>query len=210
MKLSISDMARMVGKSDRTISRWLQEGGPLANAQRLEDGRYEIAESLLLAQMPQSTDVMILERLRAIEEQLAAIREQLARAGPPTQQEKQIAPPAQPRPERPVPALTITPAALPEMPEGQEIATVFAGRHLPGYTGDQIARLIQTLREGSWAVPMIPGRYKMGKATAKWALDAAGREAFYNAIRERPGFKPCLSCPHPQSGLTESEESNGE
>jgi hypothetical protein len=158
MKLSISDMAHMVGKSDRTISRWLQEGGPLASAVRLENGLYEVAEGVLLAQMPQSTEVMILERLAAIEEQLAAIREQLARAGPPRPAEKQVAPPrARPRPERPA---TDTPAqaALPEMSE-REPGEPMPLADLAAQLGVTRPTIAEHLAKGHYESTFIAGKH---------------------------------------------------
>lgn len=109
--------------------------------------------------------------------------------------------PPTPRSPRPAPTIQTSKRALTlssNLPDGQVIATVFAQRHFPETKPDLITRLLQTLRENG-KVPMIEGSYKMGKgskARAKYALDAAGRHAFYEATHEREGFEDCVDCPH--------------
>lgn len=82
-----------------------------------------------------------------------------------------------------------------DLPAGLEIATVFAGRHFPAMTSDQVTRLLQTQRENG-SVPMVSGKYKVGRVYAGYALDERGRAAFYQVNHERPGFQACDDCPH--------------
>ena len=208
--LSVSEAARRLGKNERTVRRWIDsgalEGSHSVNGRLIID-EAEVArligelEKLAGNDQAQRLDELaalsarmtaIEQRLRDLEQGFASLQELLA-----ARPIKQIAPrqsaPLSPRPA-PVQAALLTGSDVAQA-DGLEIATVFAARHFPGESGAQIGRMCQTLRENG-SVPMIAGKFKIGKATAGYALDAPGRRAFYLATNERAGFEECDECPH--------------
>lgn len=86
MEASISDLARILGKSERTIARYLKNGQIAAT--RRENGMYEVDETALLALRPHDENTLILQRLAEISAQLGRIEQMLAGQQP----YKQIAP----------------------------------------------------------------------------------------------------------------------
>lgn len=197
MELSLSGIARITGKSERTIARWIQNRQIAAT--RLGNGMYDVDEQALTRLRPQDENTLVLIHLEEIAARLDALEAGQARLEQgleaiqtmlSTRPFKQIA-----ARQSSAPVLTSQHTENVTQADGLEIATVFATRHFPAMSGEQIGRMCQTLRENG-SVPMIEGKYQVGKAPAKYALDAAGREAFYQVTHERDGFQPCLECPH--------------
>ena len=94
MQLSISGLARLTGKSERTIARYLKDG-PLAHCTRLDGGLYDVDETTLLQLRPQDIETTILQKLASIDERLERIEEALSRRrdSVATRENKQVAAP---------------------------------------------------------------------------------------------------------------------
>lgn len=203
MKLTVSQLAAKVGKSERTVKRWLNgENQKIRLAARdLGNGMYEVDQVDLqrLSKHEFSTAALdalerieenqqeIVVRMERLEKRLFALEALLS-----AQPVKQVA--------RAVRMVRTDIQPLPtfgsdESSEGLEIATVFAQRHLPLMAKEQIARLVQTVRENG-SVLMVAGKYKHGKATASYALNAQGKHAFWEVMHTRGGFEACDDCPH--------------
>lgn len=75
MKVTASQLAAYVGKSERTIERWIASGK--LQAASLPDGSYEVSGAII-ENMSAHDDMAILQRLTAIEERLARIEHLLA------------------------------------------------------------------------------------------------------------------------------------
>lgn len=111
MKISLAQLAANVGKSERTVLRWIKQGK--LQAERLPDGKYEVSG------MDMSADVgtEILARLSAIESRLERIESLLRRE----QGYQQIAPPVRVlrenyEPSTPGPVVLKPPAQKPSAP----------------------------------------------------------------------------------------------
>jgi len=226
MELSISGLARLTGKSERTIARWLKNG-PLADLRANERGMYEVSDEKLLDLRPQDESTVILdhlikiekrlEQLTDIEQRLAAI-EEATRAGP----KKQIGAP------KPAPVVTTSHERVlplskhPNRFQPYEIdtdglvsATAFAKQHFPSPDPDdeeatkkhngRIDAMVSRRCEKDNRLGAHKGNYLFGRARARFALDADGRAYFYEVFSDMAGFQRCDDCPHSEESPSSFE-----
>jgi len=110
MQRSLTEIARLCQKSERTIRRWIDDG--VLTVSRLNNGMYEIAEEEIAKKRgPGDMESLILQRLAEIDERLQRIETMLL-----AQPIKQIAPRRSPAPVR-------QPELIPSMEVTQERAS---------------------------------------------------------------------------------------
>ena len=214
--VNVRDAARRLRKNGRTVKRWMKRGAlsvaPGINRRQLidEGESARVKRDLQCVASGKSDDLAVLAaKVELIGEELAALWQRVADL------EAQVAeqqPYKQKAPRTRVMRNDTAPeqAALPDMPaarpwashalpnglrEGLVIATNFAHEHFPAMTVDQVGKTLQTLLENR-SVPMIAGKFKMGKVTASYTLDAAGRRAFCEVKWAHEDFSLCSQGPH--------------
>jgi hypothetical protein len=203
MKMTLSQMAAKVGKSERTVLRWINgevEKVRLA-ARDLGNGMYEV-DALDLQRLSKhefSTSALdALERIeenqRAIITRLERIEAQLENRSTARHSERQIAragPEQASSTEKPEPKPRPTPASggSSEMPAHLVGWRKFARDHNIGES--TVQKAIEAGR-----LTIIEGEWKVEKAIIKGALDAAGRAQFYKRFRANEHWQGCLECPH--------------
>lgn len=213
--VSVRDAARRLGKRGRTVKRWMKRGAlsvaPGINRRQLidEGESARVKRDLQCVASGKSDDLAVLAaKVELIGEELATLWQRVADL------EEQVAEQIS-RQRAPLTCVmrddtTPEQVALPDMPaarpwtshvvpnglrEGLVIATNFAHEHFPAMTVDQIGKTLQTLCENR-GVPMIVGKFKMGKVAASYTLDATGRRAFCEVTWEHEDISPCSQGPH--------------
>lgn len=207
--VSVRDAARRLSKDKRIVRLWMKRGARSnaagVNGRQLidEDERARVKRDLQRVASGKSDDLAVLAaKVELIGEELAALWRWVADleaqvAG--QQLGKQSAPRIRvmcddtaPEQQAELPDMpAVRPSASHALPnglrEGLVIATNFAHEHFPAMTVDQIGKMLQTLIENR-SVPRIVGKFKMGKVTASYTLDAVGRRAFCEVKWEPEGF----------------------
>lgn len=205
MRVTVSQLAAYVGRSERTVQRWLngEQQKIRLEAQDLGNGYYEVSEAELqhLARQEFSTaaldtlqrieanQIAILNRLERIEawiaeggtrRQISPIKQQIARAGPEQEESSDTQVGQEPR---------SAPVIVSQLPGGLVGWRAFARLHGIGESTVQKA-----IEKGKLEIE--PGEWKVEKAIVKGALNQAGRARFYRMFRANVHWQNCPDCPH--------------
>lgn len=169
------EIAALVKKSERTVQLWIQKG--TLKAQRIQGNRYEVDERDLEPFLPRAITDSLMARIEALEQRMSELEGKL--------QENPITH------ARPSPA----PYATRERSQGDTLPPElvsypqFARLHTIGVSTTQKA--IESGR-----LQAVHGEWKQGRAIVKTALDASGRQRFYELYHENEHFTACDACPH--------------
>lgn len=176
MKATVTQLAAYVGKSERTVHRWLASGKYPHS--RLPGGLIEIDDSLLVGPENEHENAL-LATLTRIEQKLDALSAQVGTltAQPPT---------SHVQPHRATPARSDEVIYLtPELVAWRKFA------RLHGIAETTVDKAIKSGR-----LPTVAGEWHIGRTIYREGLDAAGRHAFYEQYHTNERFTPCPDCPH--------------
>lgn len=187
-ELDIEEAAKRLGRSTKTIRRWVHTN---RINYRVQDGKYLFSlDDLEAKRTKESPDRLdnwaLLERIEALEKHMEELEQKLEQrlaVLKPLAAEYQTSKPAPPRPTRLV-------HNGGQLPGGLVSFRSFADLHNVAQSTAQ--RAIEYGR-----LPVVRGHWKQGRAIVQQALDAAGQRHFYELFSEsNPGFKRCSRCPH--------------
>jgi excisionase family DNA binding protein len=188
MEVTVTQAAALLGKSERTIQRYIEKGRlqarqlpghrTVVNVEDLETLRGEMVdiEGILshLESLQQEVDTLK-RTVSALQSQLEALSSSPAPA---------------PSTRRVVPQKLEGPGTA--LPDGLVSWRSFATLH--GLDEKKHTAIQNAVNDGR--LPVVRGHWREGKALVRQALDEAGRAKFYDLYHDRADFQRCPQCPH--------------
>lgn len=202
MDITIQEAARRLGKSEKTLRRWVHDDKIPA---RMVEGRYVFTESDIEAHRgTQETQVGyddLIERIEVLEATVARLEASIEQVqvhiwdivySPLEQSETRVYPNVQEKQEKPVQVgrhSQATHGGVFGLPDGLKGWRSFAALH--GIAPSTVQKAIETGR-----LTIVSGKWTVGRASVQGALDATGQAKFYELWHNLPKFQTCPNCPH--------------
>lgn len=188
MDYGLQDAAHRLRISEKTLRRWVHQG---KIEHTIDHGRYLIPERALIeieARKAAASDTTLVDRIEAVETQINALSDRLSEMEKILKEKYPAPAPYETRPAPPRKTRLIHNGG--QLPDGLVGWRQFADLH--NIAQSTVQRAIESGR-----LDIVRGHWKQGRAWVEMALDAAGRQHFYELFSAtNPGFKRCGKCPH--------------
>jgi excisionase family DNA binding protein len=182
MELTTTQIAAIVGKTERTVQRWIAEGKLKVTPGT--KGRYQISADDLEALTEQDPHAEEIATLRA---QVTDLQERVSQLESLTSSGQGIAP--RPRSKEVTREVTRTHTHTEPLPRGLTPWRAFSRQH-------GIAETTAQKAIASGRLQIVEGEWKAGNTRALGALDPAGQALFFQLYHDNPNFLTCPQCPH--------------